>query len=752
MNNETRRASRPRVHVVMCTFEPFPPHVAQQIDSILRQASVEISLSIYDDGSSATTTTYLKEIADARVSVRTMDRVGVFNNFERALHHAPRDVDMILLSDQDDVWHDTKAVRLLEALNASPGALLVHSDAHVIDSEGRLLKASMFDAERRDVRRLDVEHLILKNVVTGCTTGMRPKLLEHALPFPKQWDPVPFHHDLWLAICAAAVGQVVTVEEPLMSYRQHSSNVVGLEPRRKLLTDPRRLLQDWSSRRDVAAAVSEALRAGQLPAGGPARVASHWSSRLGALYVLRRSLRWKMERDPQATFAFVLGLVGVGGLLRWLPARAAPAVATARSAVRLAGRIARDGDSRHLLAARIRQEAAKPVLDDARSPDPSWLTPMPAVPAEPNSGRVWHVLVPYIPESGVFGGVATALRVAVELSHQGERVQVLEVTKSDGLAASRLRSSVAQSLGVPQTWMAGITFASAIHRHLALTVGGQDVFVATAWWTALRAAGTLDSLGMPPRLCYLVQDYEPGFYPAGDERLLAESSYKLPCVPVVNSLPLASFLERHTDLDVSSDLVLAPQIELARLTELPRRTSSERALRVLLYGRPSIPRNLFGTAVRALATWARARDESRPLEIVSAGEHHAPVQLSRGLTIASLGQLSWDRYEAELTRSDIGLSLMLSPHPSYPPLEMAAAGLVVVTNRFAEKDLSHVAPSIVSCDPDADAIADGLAVAERQLGLKSDRTVGLELLGRSISDVTRSLRTRWSEPVEPGTN
>ena len=31
---------------------------------------------------------------------------------------------------------------------------------------------------------------------------------------------------------------------------------------------------------------------------------------------------------------------------------------------------------------------------------------------------------------------------------------------------------------------------------------------------------------------------------------------------------------------------------------------------------------------------------------------------------------------------------MISPHPSYPPLDMAHLGMLVATNRFGAKDLS----------------------------------------------------------------
>ena len=63
-----------------------------------------------------------------------------------------------------------------------------------------------------------------------------------------------------------------------------------------------------------------------------------------------------------------------------------------------------------------------------------------------------------------------------------------------------------------------------------------------------------------------------------------------------------------------------------------------------------------------------------------------------------------EKYWATLNQYDIGLSLMLSPHPSYPPLEMAASGLITVTNNFANKDLSILSDNFVTCEPSAEYI------------------------------------------------
>ena len=71
-----------------------------------------------------------------------------------------------------------------------------------------------------------------------------------------------------------------------------------------------------------------------------------------------------------------------------------------------------------------------------------------------------------------------------------------------------------------------------------------------------------------------------------------------------------------------------------------------------------------------------------------------------------------------MRESDILLSLMLSPHPSYPPLEMAACGGLVVTTTFANKSASALAamsPNIIGVAATIEDVAAGLAAAAARL-------------------------------------
>jgi hypothetical protein len=72
------------------------------------------------------------------------------------------------------------------------------------------------------------------------------------------------------------------------------------------------------------------------------------------------------------------------------------------------------------------------------------------------------------------------------------------------------------------------------------------------------------------------------------------------------------------------------------------------------------------------------------------------VALGRGKILEPVGKLTIEEYAKTLEQTYAGVSLMVSPHPSYPPLEMAVFGVKVITNTYANKDLSEFSYNITS--------------------------------------------------------
>lgn len=96
------------------------------------------------------------------------------------------------------------------------------------------------------------------------------------------------------------------------------------------------------------------------------------------------------------------------------------------------------------------------------------------------------------------------------------------------------------------------------------------------------------------------------------------------------------------------------------------------------------------------------------------GEDIPDIKLSDNVTITCKPWLTFDEYAKMMRSADVLLSLMLSPHTSYPPLEIAACGGIAVTNTLADKTterLSNISQNIIGVLPTVEGIAEGLECA-----------------------------------------
>jgi glycosyltransferase involved in cell wall biosynthesis len=226
-------AASPSVSVALCTYNGAR-YVVEQLNSILGQTSLPAEIVVSDDDSVDDTVREVERIvssAPPALSVavlRNAPGLGVVGNFERAVTATTG--ELIALSDQDDVWHADKLSTVLDLLAERPEVDLVHSDARLVDGEGRPLGATLFDYLEVSAADLAAEQsdqgfgvLLRRNLATGATVVFRRRLLDSALPFPSEWV-----HDEWLAVIAAATGRVGAIATPTVDYRLHGSNEIGV--------------------------------------------------------------------------------------------------------------------------------------------------------------------------------------------------------------------------------------------------------------------------------------------------------------------------------------------------------------------------------------------------------------------------------------------------------------------------------------------------------------------------------------------
>lgn len=152
--------------------------------------------------------------------VRNRKRLGFYRNFEKAISLAPP-ANFIALADQDDRWNPDKLETLLSAFGEH--TQLVYSDCRIVSADGEVLSPTFWHNRRNNFTNLAC--LTIANSVTGAACMFRAALVDQILPFPE--DIRETYHDHWIAIVAAANGDIGYVDRPLYDYVQHGGNVIG---------------------------------------------------------------------------------------------------------------------------------------------------------------------------------------------------------------------------------------------------------------------------------------------------------------------------------------------------------------------------------------------------------------------------------------------------------------------------------------------------------------------------------------------
>jgi O-antigen biosynthesis protein len=318
-----------------------------------------------------------------------------------------------------------------------------------------------------------------------------------------------------------------------------------------------------------------------------------------------------------------------------------------------------------------------------------------------NQTRI-NLFVPALSEKHVFGGIATALRFFKELLgyFPQARIIVTDETICEIKNAQFYSDWDLFYVGDEDKNPKFSIVVSGNRVGKKLFIRERDIFLTTSWWTYLAA---YDALNFQKnnyevknnKIIYFVQDYEPGFYAWSSRYALAESTYKKPelTIPVFNTKLLYNFFENQ-GYQFKHSFYFNPLPNPELMTLRNNFTSVKKEKQILIYGRPSVSRNLFELIVESLKYWVQSDPDSKNWKILSAGELHENIPLGPDVMLESVGKLTIEQYANVLSRSDIGLSLMLSPHPSYPPLEMSMFGMKVITNNYQNKQLENLVSGV----------------------------------------------------------
>jgi glycosyltransferase involved in cell wall biosynthesis len=213
----------PNISVCMATYngERF---IRRQLESILTQLSQNDEVVISDDSSTDNTISIIKSFSDPRI--RLYESNTFYNpifNFENALKNSNGEI--VVLSDQDDVWLENKINVIRDAFSNKHDCIyLLVMDGFVVDENEVVVFDSIFKcigAGKGLVKN------IYDNTFLGCNIAFSKKLLTIALPFP---DKIPMH-DMWLGLLGEIFGEVDFVAQKTIKYRKHSNSLTEFRRR-----------------------------------------------------------------------------------------------------------------------------------------------------------------------------------------------------------------------------------------------------------------------------------------------------------------------------------------------------------------------------------------------------------------------------------------------------------------------------------------------------------------------------------------
>lgn len=273
----------------------------------------------------------------------------------------------------------------------------------------------------------------------------------------------------------------------------------------------------------------------------------------------------------------------------------------------------------------------------------------------------------YLPpfDNAFYGGIMTILRLAAHLQKVDGVLQRILICGSCDTRA------IAEKIVEAFPELQGVEVRALDSDSAIRAIPPADYSVATLWTTAyvlLKVQNTGYKF-------YMIQDYEPLFYPAGSTYAQAELSYRFGFYGIANTQSLRDIYANEYG---GQAVVLSPSVDTHVFYPGPDLTTHGR-LRLFYYARPGMPRNCFELAVAALRLVKQRLGER--VEILCAGQAWNPSDFGLSNLVKAIGMLPYSQTGNLYRSCHVGLAMMMTKHPSYLPFEMMGCGTLVVANK-----------------------------------------------------------------------
>jgi SAM-dependent methyltransferase len=351
------------------------------------------------------------------------------------------------------------------------------------------------------------------------------------------------------------------------------------------------------------------------------------------------------------------------------------------------------------------------------------LEPLRTYEAPHHSPRV-TIVTDSIDSASLYDGLETAIILGTLLARRLDAGLRL-VTRTEPPIAENI-GMILRTHGVPWTGNVDCLYSPPGSGGRDVPMSREDLFLTTSWWTTHAARRAVP----PARIVYMLGEDERIFYPRGDDHLLcAETLTDSEIFYAVNSEILFSHLQ--SEGLAPGGMAFEPAFpSVAYYSERQKEERGRR--RFFFYARPNNVRNLYW---RGIAAIANAVEEGvldpENWDFYFLGGDAPELVLPGAVRPQIMNDAPREEYLRIVRRVDVGLSLLYSPHPGYPPFDLAASGAVVVTNRFGalKMDLSGYSPNILCVEPSVPGLVTGLRQAVELAEDQATRTANAAKFG-----------------------
>ncbi len=227
-----------KISIALTTFNG-EKYIASQLESIMLQSRTPEEIIIADDMSSDLTVKICKDILrkykykNFRL-IQNEKNLGYIKNFYQAIKMTSGDI--IFLCDQDDVWFKDKLKNIenifirnknVQAVNS--GFIMIDSNEEIIPYKNHrgFLNNNMLkgNAETKELLNIPFEKIYRYNISPGCTMAFTKKIKNIYLEKSKCHLP----HDWEINLIAALEKGLYFYNAPLISYRIHEKNTLGMD-------------------------------------------------------------------------------------------------------------------------------------------------------------------------------------------------------------------------------------------------------------------------------------------------------------------------------------------------------------------------------------------------------------------------------------------------------------------------------------------------------------------------------------------